>query len=293
MGVTSADIDNDGDWDIFVANDAMQNYLYRNNGDGTFTNIAPETATGFGQNGEATSAMSGEFGDIDLDGHVDLVVPDMAYSCIYKNTGMGYFEEMSARLGMAAACGQYTSWSGNFFDFDHDGWLDMFISNGDPHRLIGEEDLLLRNDRGNRFINISSDVGEDFQDKFNSRGSAVGDIDNDGDMDILELNLNDRPRLLRNDGGEKGNWILIKLVGTVSNADAIGTTVNLTSSGQTQVRWKLSSSGYLSQSDERIHFGLNETRVIDSIEIIWPTGQSQILEKVKANQVLTITEPAE
>ena len=293
MGVTSADIDNDGDWDIFVANDAMQNYLYRNNGDGTFTNIALETATGFGQNGEATSAMSGEFGDIDLDGNVDLVVPDMAYSCIYKNTGMGYFEEMSARLGMAAACGQYTSWSGNFFDFDHDGWLDMFISNGHPHRLIGEEDLLLKNDQGKRFINISSDVGRDFQDKFNSRGSAVGDIDNDGDMDILELNLNDRPRLLRNDGGDKGNWIMIKLSGTVSNSDAIGTTVHLTAAGQTQVRWKMSSSGYLSQSDERLHFGIGQANTIDTIEIIWPTGVSQTLEKVKSNQVLTITEPGE
>ncbi|MBD3275124.1 MAG: hypothetical protein GF372_07425 [Candidatus Marinimicrobia bacterium] len=293
MGVTSADINNDGDWDIFVANDAMQNYLYQNNGDGTFTNIAPETATGFGQNGEATSAMSGEFGDIDLDGLVDLVVPDMAYSCIYKNTGMGYFEEMSARLGMAAACGQYTSWSGNFFDFDHDGWLDMFISNGHPHRLIGEEDLLLRNDQGKRFINISNDVGSDFQEKFISRGSAVGDIDNDGDMDILELNLNDRPRLLRNDGGDKGNWILIKLEGTVSNADAIGTTVNLTTDGQTQVRWKMSSSGYLSQSDERLHYGVGDAETIDSIEILWPTGQSQTLENVKANQVLTISEPAE
>jgi hypothetical protein len=217
----------------------------------------------------------------------------MAYSCIYKNTGLGYFEEMSARLGMAAACGQYTSWSGNFFDFDHDGWLDMFISNGHPHRLIGEEDLLLKNDQGKRFINISSDVGSDFQDKFISRGSAVGDIDNDGDMDILELNLNDRARLLRNDGGDKGNWILIKLEGTVSNTDAIGTTVNLTTDGQTQVRWKMSSSGYLSQSDERLHYGVGDAEIIDSIEIIWPTGQSQTLEDVDANQILSITEPAE
>ena len=291
MGVNSADIDNDGDWDIFVANDGMQNYLYRNDGDGTFTDIALQTATGYGQNGEATSAMSGEFGDIDLDGHVDLVVPDMSYSCIYQNTGQGYFEEMSARMGMAAACGQYTSWSGNFFDFDHDGWLDMFISNGDPHQLIGEEDLLLRNDQGNRFVNISHLVGADFQEKFVSRGSAVGDYDNDGDMDILELNLNARARLLRNDGGDKGNWILLHLIGTSSNRDAIGTTVRLSANNRTQTRWRMSSSGYLSQSDPRLHFGVGNATVIDTIELHWPTGIIQTLQNIDVNQIMTIEEP--
>ena len=189
MGVSSCDFDDDGDWDIFVANDAMENYLYRNNGDSTFTNVALQTATGFGQNGDATSAMSGEFGDVDGNGFVDIIVPDMAYSCIYKNTGAGYFEEMSARMGLAAACGQYTSWSGNLFDFNHDGQLDLFISNGHPHRLIGEEDLLLLNVAGNRFENISHQLGNDFQAKFVGRGSAIGDYDNDGDMDILVLNL--------------------------------------------------------------------------------------------------------
>jgi len=291
MGVNSADIDNDGDWDIFVANDGMQNYLYRNNGDGTFTDIALQTATGYGQSGEATSSMSGEFGDIDLDGYVDLVVPDMSYSCIYKNTSQGYFEEMSARMGMAAACGQYTSWSGNFFDFDHDGWIDMFISNGDPHQLIGEEDLLLRNDGGGRFLNISHLVGDDFQDKFVSRGSAVGDYDNDGDMDILELNLNARARLLRNDGGEKGNWIMLDLLGTASNTDATGTTVRLTIGDKTQTRWRMSSSGYLSQSDPRIHFGVGEATTVDTIELHWPTGTVQTLKNVDVNQVITVEEP--
>ena len=179
MGVTSCDIDNDGDWDIFVANDAMLNYLYRNNGDGTFTNVALQTATAFGQNGEATSSMSGEFGDINQDGFVDIIVPDMAYGCIYMNTGAGYFEEMSASMGLAAACGQYTSWSANFFDFDNDGYGDLFITNGHPQRLIGQEDLLLINKSGSRFINVSSELGPDFQDKFVSRGSAAGDFDDD------------------------------------------------------------------------------------------------------------------
>ena len=291
MGVTSCDIDNDGDWDIFVANDAMLNYLYRNNGDGTFTNVAIQTATGFGQQGEATSAMSGEFGDIDLDGLVDIIVPDMAYGCIYRNTGAGYFEEMSASMGLAAACGQYTSWSVNFFDFNHDGYGDLFITNGHAQRLIGQEDLLLINNSGRRFVNISHELGPDFQNKFVGRGSAAGDFDNDGDLDLLVVNLNSRPRLLRNDGGNKKNWIMIHLIGTKSNRDAIGSRIRLTTGNNTQTRWRMSSSGYLSQSDYRVHFGLGDNIQVDKIEIRWPAGKIQILKEIKVNQVIIAREP--
>ena len=292
MGVASGDIDDDGDWDIFVPNDGMENYLYRNNGDGTFTDIALMTGTGYGQSGDATSAMSAEFADIDLDGLVDIIVPDMAYSCVYKNSGAGYFEEMSARMGVAAACGQYTSWSANYFDFDHDGYGDLFISNGHPHRLIGQEDLLLLNDAGLRFINVSNELGPDFQDEFVSRGSAAGDYDNDGDFDILVLNLNARPRLLRNDGGNSKNWLMIDLVGTESNRDGIGARVRLTVGGKTQTRWRVSVSGYLSQSDFRLHFGVGENSRIDLVEIRWPSGTTQTLTDVQVNQVKTITEPS-
>jgi hypothetical protein len=291
MGVNSCDIDDDGDWDIFVANDAMENYLYQNNGDGTFTDIALQTATAFSQSGDATSAMSGEFGDVDLNGLVDIVVADMAYSCIYKNTGQGYFEEMSAQMGLAAACGQYTSWSCNIFDLDHDGYSDLFISNGHPHRLIGEEDLVLINNGGKHFENISDMLGPDFQEKFVGRGSAVGDYDDDGDLDILVLNLNNRPRLLRNDGGNKKNWLMIRLIGKQSNRDAIGSRVRLTAGGKTYTRWKMSSSGYLSQSDYRIHFGMGNLNTADKIEIRWPGGKLQTLTNIKVNRVISLEEP--
>jgi hypothetical protein len=292
MGVTSGDIDDDGDWDIFVANDGMENYLYRNNGDGTFTDIAVESGTAFSQRGEATSAMSAEFGDFDRDGLIDIIVPDMAYSCVYRNVGGGLFEEMSARLGVAAACGQYTSWSANYFDFDHDGYGDLFITNGHPHRLIGEEALLLLNDGGRRFVNVSHLLGPDFQDEFVGRGSAGGDYDNDGDIDVVVLNLSQRPRLLRNDGGNRRNWVMIHLVGTTSNRDGIGARVRVTAGGTTQTRLRVSSAGYLSQGDHRLHFGLGDAAQIDTIEIRWPSGTVQILEDQRPNQVITVTEPA-
>ncbi len=291
MGISACDADNDGDMDLFVANDAMENYFYRNNGDGTFENIALMTATGFGQNGEATSAMGPEFGDFDLDGHIDLFVPDMGYSCLYRNTGAGLYEEMSSRMGIASVCGQYISWSGNFFDFDCDGYLDIFMSNGNAHRLYAEEDILLLNEQGKRFQDISAQIGADFQEKFVGRGSATGDFDNDGDRDILVLNLNDRPRLLRNDGGNQNHWLIIQTEGRISNHNGIGARITLTTGGKKQIREIVSSSGYLSQSDPRAHFGLGKVEQVDRIEIRWPSGIEQVLQDVETNQILNIVEP--
>ncbi|MFV2071340.1 MAG: CRTAC1 family protein [Thermoanaerobaculales bacterium] len=291
MGVAACDIDDDGDEDLFVANDGMENYLYLNRGDGSFENIALRTGTAFGQNGEATSAMGPEFGDFDGDGLFDLLVPDMGYSCLYRNTGKGYFEEKSAATGIAAVLGQYTSWSANFFDYDHDGVLDIFIVNGDAHHLEPEEDMLFRGEGGKRFVDVSATSGAAFRLKAVSRGSATGDVDNDGDLDLLVLNLNGPARLYRNDGGNRGNWIMVRTVGTKSNRDGIGARIRLTAGGATQVRDIRSSSGYLSQSDPRAHFGVGAHQKIDRIEVRWPSGRVSILENVKTNQVLTVTEP--
>ncbi len=290
MGIASCDLDGNGIMDIFVANDAMENYFYRGSDKGIFTDIAPLSGTGFGQNGEATSAMGPEFGDFNLDGLIDIMVPDMAYSCLYRNTGKGFFVEMSAQSGIAAACGQYTSWSGNFFDYDNDGLLDIFISNGDSHHLEPEEDLLFRNINGKQFRDVSAQTGKDFQAKFVGRGSAVGDFDNDGDLDILVLSLNDRPRLMRNDGGNRNRWLMVRLIGKQSNRDAIGSRVRLTMGGTTQTRNVISSSGYLSQSDNRLHFGLGKSKKAEKIEIRWPDGKVQVLKNIDANQLLTITQ---
>ena len=291
MGVAACDIDDDGDEDLYVANDGMENYLYRNRGNGTFEEIALRTGTAFGQNGEATSAMGPEFGDFDGDGLIDLLVPDMGYGCLYRNTGKGFFEEKSAEMGIAAVLGQYTSWSGNFLDYDHDSVLDVFIVNGDAHHLEPEEDTLFRGKGGRSFVDVSGASGPAFKLKAVGRGSAAGDLDNDGDLDLLVLNLNGPARLYRNDGGNRGNWIMVRTVGTASNRDGIGARVRVKSGGTTQVRDIRSSSGYLSQGDFRAHFGVGKSEKVDRIEVRWPSGRTSTLDNVKVNQVITVTEP--
>ena len=291
MGVAACDIDDDGDEDLYVANDGMENYLYRNRGNGTFEEIALRTGTAFGQNGEATSAMGPEFGDFDGDGLIDLLVPDMGYGCLYRNTGKGFFEEKSAEMGIAAVLGQYTSWSGNFLDYDHDSVLDVFIVNGDAHHLEPEEDTLFRGKGGRSFVDVSGASGPAFKLKAVGRGSAAGDLDNDGDLDLLVLNLNGPARLYRNDGGNRGNWIMVRTVGTASNRDGIGARVRVKSGGTTQVRDIRSSSGYLSQGDFRAHFGVGKSQKVDRIEVRWPSGRTSTLDNVKVNQVITVTEP--
>jgi hypothetical protein len=291
MGLSACDIDDDGDEDLYVANDGMENYLYRNRGNGTFEEIALRTGTAFGQNGEATSAMGPEFGDYDGDGLIDLLVPDMGYGCLYRNTGKGLFEEKSAEMGIAAVLGQYTSWSGNFLDYDHDGVLDVFITNGDAHHLEPEEDTLFRGAGGRPFVDVSAASGSAFKLKAVGRGSAAGDFDNDGDLDLLVLNLNGPARLYRNDGGNRGNWIMVRTVGTAGNRDGIGARIRVKSGGTTQVRDIRSSSGYLSQSDPRAHFGVGKSKKVDRIEVRWPSGRTSTLDNVKVNQVVTVTEP--
>ena len=291
MGVAACDIDDDGDEDLYVANDGMENYLYRNRGNGTFEEIALRTGTAFGQNGEATSAMGPEFGDFDGDGLIDLLVPDMGYGCLYRNTGKGFFEEKSAEMGIAAVLGQYTSWSGNFLDYDHDSVLDVFIVNGDAHHLEPEEDTLFRGKGGRSFVDVSGASGPAFKLKAVGRGSAAGDLDDDGDLDLLVLNLNGPARLYRNDGGNRGNWIMVRTVGTASNRDGIGARVRVKFGGTTQVRDIRSSSGYLSQGDFRAHFGVGKSQKVDRIEVRWPSGRTSTLDNVKVNQVITVTEP--
>jgi hypothetical protein len=292
MGVTACDFDLDGFIDVFVANDAMENYFYRNNGNGTFINIAHEAGVAFGLNGEGTSAMGPVFGDVNGDDLFDLFVPDMQYGCLYMNQGDGTFTDATNRSGIAQVLGQYTSWSGNLFDYDNDGWLDAFVANGDAHRMEGQEDVLLRNRGDGTFEDVSGRSGAYFHDcKYVGRGSAVGDFDNDGDLDILILNLGGPAVLLRNDGGNRAGWLTLRLVGTRSNRDSIGATVIVQCGDRRQMSFVGGASGYLSQSDSRVHFGLGTHAKADTIEVRWPSGAKLTLKDVKADQFLTLQEP--
>ena len=291
MGVAARDVDDDGFMDIYVANDGMENYLYRNQGDGSFANIALVSGTAFGQNGEATSAMCSEMGDFNGDGRMDILVPDMGYGCLYLNQGGTAFIDASAKLGLAAACGQYTSWSGNFFDFDNDGWIDVLLTNGDSRFYEPEEDLLLQNIEGQRLVDVSRQLGPDFQKKHMGRGSAVGDMDGDGDLDMVILNMGAEPVLYRNDGGNLNHWLMIQVKGRRSNRDGIGTRIRLYHNGKIQTRDVTSSSGYLSQSDYRVHFGLGAGTTVERIEIRWPDGKIQKLFHISADQLLVVDEP--
>ncbi|MFC2075680.1 CRTAC1 family protein [candidate division KSB1 bacterium] len=295
MGVTSADYDGDGWADIFVANDAMENFLFHNNGDGTFTELGLEAGVGFSENGDATSSMSGDFADFDGDGDLDLLVPDMTYGSLYVNRDGAGFQDMSFSLGLAIPCGQYVSWDGRFFDYDNDGDLDIYISNGDAHRLDTMEDLLLANDLSDgsgsgKFRDVGDEAGPVFRQKSVSRGVTVGDYDNDGDQDVFIVDLARPSRLLRNDGGNRGNWLQIMLRGAESNRDGIGAKVILKSGDLVRLTERISQRGYLGHNDPRLHFGLGERDRVDEIEVRWPSGVVQKVKPKGINRLITIVE---
>jgi hypothetical protein len=295
MGVLSADYDDDGWPDLFVANDAMQNYMYHNNGNGTFTEVGIDCGVAFGQHGNAVASMGGDFADFDGDGKLDLMVPAMNYIGIFRNLGRGLFEEISVPTGVARVSAQFWSWGGDYMDFDNDGWQDLLIVNGDGRRLSEkQEQLLLRNVAGKEgqrvFADVSRSAGSYFDTRSVARGLATGDVDNDGDLDFFALNIDQPSVLLRNDGGNRNNWLTLKLIGTKSNRDGVGARVIVRSGDFTQVAEKMSASSYLSQNDPRLHFGLGQRTKVDEVTIRWPSGKAQTLKEVKANQFLTVVE---
>jgi hypothetical protein len=276
-----------------VANDAMENYLFVNDGEGKFSNNAFEIGVALGTFGEATSSMGPTFADIDNDEDFDLFIPDMGYCCMYRNDGI-LFTEITTQAGISEVCGQYTSWAGAVFDYDNDGFRDIFISNGDAHHTYTEEDLLLHNRGDGTFQDVSLESGDYFKNaEYIGRGAAVGDYDNDGDQDLFVSNVNGPAIVLRNEGGNAANWIRIRAVGAKSNRDGIGARIKVVAGDLTQVAEIRSGSNYLSQDDMRPFFGLGAHELIERIEIEWPSGVKQSLEKILPNQTLVIKEPHE
>ena len=297
MGMTVGDFDNDGWPDVYVANDTMESYLYRNNRDGTFTNVAHDVNVAFGANGENTTSMGPIFGDYDNDGWQDLFVSDMRYHRLFHNPGreQPYFLDTTVESGIAQLSGQYVAWGNGFFDFDNDGWKDIFVVNGGLHWMVPMEDSLQRNNGNGTFTDVSRRAGPYFQTKQIGRGACWADYDNDGYIDGFIVNLGTKGTLLHNNPpppGSRNHWLTLKLVGTKSNRDGFGARIEAMAGDLHEVIEAVSQSGYLSQCDPRPHFGLGPRTQVDKLTIYWPSGTVQTLEHVKADQILTVTEPA-
>ena len=291
MGVGAADYDDDGFVDIYVANDHSMNYLWHNNGGKSFTDMGTPSGTAFGQSGESTVSMSVDFADYLGNGLMDMFISDDKYCRLFENMGNGIFTDKSYPSGIAMPAGQFVGWSSSFFDYNNDGLVDIYKTNGALKHLYGQEDQVFENLGNGKFKDVSWDLGSYFKKKLVGRGACFGDYDNDGDIDAYIVNLNDRGAFLRNNKGNQNNWIMLNLIGTISNRDGIGARVKVTSGGKVQTAQKKSTTGYLSQNDPRIHFGLAKNEIVDRIEIKWPSGKLQVLENIKVNQILTVKEP--
>jgi hypothetical protein len=297
----SYDFDNDGWPDIYVAVDSQPSILYKNNHDGTFSDVSVIAGCAYSENGHEQAGMGVGVGDYDCDGWFDIFKTNFADdTCnLYHNNTDGTFTDMAFSSGLGIN-NQYVAWGCGFLDFDNDGWQDILQVNGHVYPEIEGHNvgqtfknprLVYRNTGDGRFKDISSGMGPGISERYSSRGAAFGDYDNDGDIDVLILNLNDPPSLLRNDGGNKLNWIKIKLMGTHCNRTAIGARVRVVTGKHSQMDEVHSGSSVMSQSDLRLHFGLGKAQTVDLIEVKWPTTQKiEKFTQVKANQILTIRE---
>jgi hypothetical protein len=291
MGVGAADYNKDGYVDIYVANDHTLNYLWHNEGGKKFVDMGTMSGTAFSQAGEATVSMSVDFADFNGDALLDMFVSDDTYGSLYESLGNGVFQDRGISSGISMAAAQFVGWSSSFFDYDNDEDMDIYKTNGALKHLYGHEDQLFENDGTGKFKDVSLDRGAYFHQEYVGRGTCLGDYDNDGDFDVFIVNLNDHSRFLRNNHGNQNNWIILKLIGTSGNRDGIGARLKLTAGGKTQITQKKSTTGYLSQNDPRIHFGLGKKERVEKLEIIWPSGKVQVLENLKANQILEVIEP--
>jgi hypothetical protein len=299
LGVLTADFDNDGWPDIYVANDSTSSALYKNNRDGTFTDIAIEAAVAYSPDGKPQAGMGVSAADYDCDGLLDIVKTNFAGDThsLYRNLGNMVFDDQTFQAGLGKNT-RFLGWGVGFLDYDNDGWADILICNGHVYPEVGETALesgyrerkILYHNLGNgKFQDVSMDAGSGILEKVAGRGCAFGDFDNDGDIDVVVSCVNDYPQLLRSDSTLKNNWLLVKTAGTKSNRSGIGARVICSTGEHRQMNEVRSGGSYLSQDDLRVHFGLGSAEKAD-LEIHWPSGMVDKTAGVRANQVVTITE---
>jgi len=291
MGLTVYDYDMDGDLDIFQGNDHQENFLFRND-DLQFVDVAVPSGVAVNSHGMPTGSMHGSIGDIDGDGKIDMLVTDLRYGALYRNTGNGVFEDITEKSGISRFLAGKGSWAAAFFDYDNDGDLDIFSANGTAEELILQPPLLLENNGTGHFQNVGPECSSYFNTKRSGRAAAVWDYDNDGDLDIIvsHIDLQATPTLLRNDGINSNHWLGLTLVGKNSPASAIGARVVVKSGSKKQVLINQWATSYLSNHDPRLHIGLGSYEYIDQIEIVWSNGNKEIYSNPPIDRYLTIIE---
>jgi enediyne biosynthesis protein E4 len=302
LGVAIDDFDGDGWPDIFVANDSVAEQLFRNNHDGTFTDVALLSGLAYDQNGHAFAGMGADFGDYKNTGWPSVFVNALANQKykLFRND-KGTFDDITDSIGLGASTMSHSGWGVKWIDYDNDGWLDLFVAQGhvmdniqltEPTLRYLEPPLLLRNEQGH-FSSVPQQSDPVFMTPLAARGAAFGDLDNDGLIDIAINCNNGHAIILHNRGGNGNHWLMLNLTGTSSNRDAIGSKIRLvTDNGQQQTRFVSTAGSYISASDKRAHFGLGSSKKLRLIEITWPSGIVQRLESVPVDQILTVKEPA-
>ena len=304
MGVAWSDFDGDGRPDLFVANDAGPNFLYKNNGNGTFVDVALQAGTALSEDGKEQGSMGVAIGDYDHSGGWSLLVTNFSdeYNALYRHAKGFQFTDVSFASQTAKASIPLVGWGTHFVDYDNDGWLDLLVVNGHVYPQVeragsaaqyAQRKLLYRNNQNGTFTEVTSTAGPALSEPSVSRGSAVGDLDNDGDVDVVINNLDGAPTVLRNDGGNRGNFLVVDLEGRTVNRSAVGAIVTVSAGDLVQRAERRAGDSYLSHSDKRLHFGLGTRTKVDSIEVRWPNGAVQRFGDVPANTFVKIVEGAQ
>jgi enediyne biosynthesis protein E4 len=301
LGIGIADYDRDGHTDIFIANDSMVEFLYHNQGNGTFEEVGLLQEVAVDGEGRTYAGMGVDFSDYNNDGLPDLVVSDLANQkyALYQNNGDGSFIYSSNLSGVAAATLLHSGWGLAFLDYDNDGWKDLIVAQGHdmdniqltfPNLRYKEPPLLMHNNKGKSLVDVSAASGEVFHEAWAGRGLSAGDIWNDGHMDVVVTTNGGPAYILRNELQTANHWLGIKLVGHRSNRDGIGAEIKVSTSKGNQFVTVSTAGSYLSSSDKRVHFGLGSDEVAQSVEIRWPSGAAQTLKNVRGDRVLVVDE---
>ena len=301
MGMVSADFDNDGDTDVFVANDVAANFFWRNDGKGNFEEVGLFAGLAYNRSGAPTASMGVDCGDFDNDGWLDLFLTtyEGQWPVLYKNRGDGSFDDVTVVAGAGTGTFPYVNWGNGLVDFDNDGDRDLFIACGhlqDHVDAVSDTtayevpNILLMNTGDGKFADVSDSAGDGMLVKLSSRGTGFDDLDNDGDIDAVVLNSRREPTILRNDTDNDNHWLEVSLRAVRSNRDGVGAHVKVVAGDLTQVAEVHSGRSYQSHYGTRLHFGLGRRGRVDRIEVVWVGGGHDVVEQVRADQMITITE---